>query len=435
MNNYAELMANLAGYFPSIPPHNFARFPVMPDKIGERELPGGLTKADFNYLSDAGTLFYYDKALVSAGLVLGPMSDRFPREMMVDRKNRLLETTVFWDSAGFQLLRDLVIWQGDITVRSILRACDYFADITPTIDIPPLKLSKQFDTYEKCRDTSMANNRYYAEHRKGGPKPIILTVLHGTNRRECDDWYKHARVFPFEGWAFGTLYKRSLSELLYRIRVICDEMMMEGRSHLHLFGTNRLALTCALTTIQTVLTRLLGRKITVTYDTSSPFTNSYRSRLAYQGYNIDRTGLAMRQHRFPNGDRSVDWEQLQFPTIFPSAIANRLKLSDICLTTKSIFANSSWDNLSYHMIADHNVEVLLNAIIGVHRIHLMDEVNAAALCPDWLIRTRIGIEEVLTGQNPMTALAKYKSDFDMVRSGGRCMGSDDYEDYADANRG
>ena len=210
---------------------------------------------------------------------------------------------------------------------------------------------------------------------------------------------------------------------------------MDGRSHIHLFGTNRLALTCALTTVQSVLSKQLGRPITITYDTSSPFTNSYRSRLAYLGYAVDKSGLAMRQHRFPNGDSSANWDRLPFPTIFPSAMANKLKLSDVCLSGKSLFAQSTWDNLSYHLIANHNVEVLLNAIIGAHRIYLMDESYAAGLCPDWLIRTRIGIEEVLAGPNPMTALTKYKSDFDMVRSGGRCMGSDDYEDYADANRG
>lgn len=430
MIDYSQLMKGCAAYMPASP-LGYAEYPVSPAKEGERSLPAGLAKSDLNYLTLDGSLFHYDKSLMSAGLVLGKNSTRFPNPMITDLKHRLLTTTVLWDGGGYQLITDRVIFQGDKTRKRTLHAIEHFADVAAVIDIPPLCLSVQFPTYEISRDTTVENLRYFAKHRRGGAKPIFLNVLHGLTPDQADDWYAHVKDFPMEGWAFGTIYKRKLTELLRRLVILCDDNLMDARVWLHLFGTNRLALTCALTTIQTVLSRLLGRFVQVSYDTSSPFTSVYASRLAYIGYAIDKSGLAMRHRRFPNGDCSSDWEQLAFPTCFPSAMANRLKLSDICLPGKSIFASSTWDDLSYHLIANHNLEVLLNAIIGAHRIYLMDENNAAGLCPEWLIRTRIGIEEVLTAVNPMSTLEKYAADFDLVRSGGRCLSASDHFNYYD----
>ena len=163
---------------------------------------------------------------------------------------------------------------------------------------------------------------------------------------------------------------------------------------------------------------------------------AYGYGMAYMGYSIDKSGLVMKQRRFPNGDYSTDWSQLDFPSYFPTAISTRLKLSDICLKNRSIFAGTSWDTLSYHLIANHNLEVLLNAIIAAHRIYLMDDRNAHGLIPRWLIRTKIGIEEVLTSQFPMDAIAKYEADFNKVYTGGRSMSADDIaDDYEFCNRG
>ncbi len=439
MNDYTKLLANYATYFPASPP-GAAEFPVSAPKLNERLPPAGLTKADFNFFNPSSALFQYERALMSAGLALGPTSNKIPNEMITDRKNRLPTSLVLWDSGGYQLIRDKIRWQGDLTRKLILEACEYFADGAITLDIPPLGLSKQFPTYEVCRDTTVESLRYYTKHRKSGEKLVLLNCLQGCDRDQCDDWYAHVRPYQTEGWAFASLYKKDFSELLRRTVILCDDNMMDGRVWLHVLGTNRLAFACALTTIQTVLSRELGRFIRVSYDTSSPFTCAYRSRMTYLGYAVDKSGLAMRQCRFPNSDTSSDWEQLPYPTCFPSTLSNRLKLSDICLPGKSIFAPSSWDNMSYHLIANHNLEVLLNAILGAHRIYMLDDNNAAGLCPDWLIRTKIGIEEVLTSSTPMTAIDKYADDFEMVRSGGRCLSADglfedEYDDYDDANRG
>ena len=45
-------------------------------------------------------LDYYDKALVSAGVVLGKNSTRIPKPMITDRANRAPGTTILWDAAG-----------------------------------------------------------------------------------------------------------------------------------------------------------------------------------------------------------------------------------------------------------------------------------------------------------------------------------------------
>ncbi len=424
LTDYTKRTAGFASYIPAAPP-GYSEFPVALPKNKERALPAGLSKSDLNFLKPESTLLHYDKALVSAGLVLGKNSTRIPKPMISDLSSRAPGTTILWDSSGFQLIDDKVVWRGDETRRLVLQACEYYADVAASLDIPPFQISKQFPTYEVSRDTTVASLKYYDKHRRRGPKPLFLNSLHGLTPDQCDDWYRHVKYFPMEGWAFGSLYKRRLSELLRRLIVILNENLMDGRSWMHVFGTNRLPLACALTTIQTVLSRLMGRFVQVSYDTSSPFTMAYKSRLAYLGYAIDKSAMVMKHCRFPNWDASIGKDELRFPTLIPTAISNRLVLSDICLPDSPTFAPSSWDDPSYHLIANHNLEVLFNAIVAVHRIYLLDENNAAGLCPDWLIRTRIGIEEVLTSQTPMDALAKYTADFDKTTVVGRSISAID----------
>ena len=448
MTNYTHLTANKAIYLPAIPP-GAAEYPVSPDD-GKRQPPAGLTKGDTNFLGGESCLFTHGGALMSAGLALGQSSDRIPQPMITDRRHRLLNTTILWDSGGFQLIRDKIRWRGDHTRERILRACEHFADVAVSLDCPPVPmdrknkcglmqqtLSKQFPTYQICRDTTVENNRYYEKHRRYGPKPWFLNVLQGNNFEQCQDWYQHVNIFEMDGWAFGGTFYNDLKELLRRIIIIRDDLHLDKTKWLHVLGTNRLAMACALTSIQTILSRELGRSIQVSYDSSSPFTMAYGYGLAHTGYVIDKSGMTMKQRRFPNDDYSAAWDQIDFPTCIQTALSRRLKLSDICLPHKSIFAPSSWDILSYHLLANHNLEMLLNAIIGAHRVYLLDDRNASGLCPDWLIRTRIGIEEVLTSERPMDAISKYAHDFDKVYQGGRAMDAATTEGYCyeEANRG
>ena len=141
--NYTQLMAGLAAYIPASPP-GYAEFPVSPAKEGERPLPAGLVKDDLNFLVEDGALFHYDKALVSAGLVLGKNSTRIPNPMITDIKNRLLSTMVLWDSGGFQLITDKMEWRGDETRRHILQAQEHYATVAASLDIPPFGKSAPF---------------------------------------------------------------------------------------------------------------------------------------------------------------------------------------------------------------------------------------------------------------------------------------------------
>ncbi len=418
--NYKNLMAGLAAYIPASPP-GYATFPVRPPKKGERPLPAGLIRPDMNFLTDAGDLLFYDKALMSAALALGNSLTRIPSPMITDLKSRLLGTMVLWDSGGFSFRNKGAMDDIRSAIKYVLPAQEYYADVAATLDIIPIYKNPNFPDFRSALEATVENLHYYNRYRRGGAKPIFLNVLHGNTPEECDTWDKSVRWFPAGGWAFGTLYKKSLKELLRRIIILLHDHMMDGRSWLHLFGTSRLALTCALTTIQTELSNILGRPITVSYDSSTPFSMVYGSRMAFLGYSIDKSGMAMRQHRFPNWDQGGNLQDLDFPSLFPSAIANRLTMADICLSDRGLFGTSSWDDTSYHLIAHHNLEVLLNAIIAAHRVYLLDESNAAALCPEWLIRTRIGIKEVLNSETPMDMLEKYSGDFAKVRNGGRAM--------------
>ncbi len=149
---------------------------------------------------------------------------------------------------------------------------EYYSDVAVSLDIPPLGLSKRFPTFDICLATTVENHKYFAKHRKYGPKSLYLNVLHGEDRNHCDIWYDAVKMFEMEGWAFGGTFYDSLTEILRRLIILRDDYMLDGRHWVHVLGTNRLALTCALTTIQTILSRELGRFIQVSYDTSSPFT-------------------------------------------------------------------------------------------------------------------------------------------------------------------
>ncbi len=447
MIDYAALTARYAAYMPAVT-LGYGTFPVStPETYTGRPLPAGLSFSDFNFLRNRGRLFYYDRALMSAGLALGGSSNQFPDPMITDRDKRSPGSIVMWDSGGYQIIGDKIEWRGDKTRSFILKACEYFADVAMTIDIPPQRRSerKRFTTYEECLETTIENLRYYDKHRKRAQRPIFLNVLQGATEEETDIWYNQVKVFPFEGWAFGGPLHKHIAELLRRLVIMCDEHMLDNSQWLHILGTNRLPLICAYTTIKEVLSEQLGRPIQISCDSSTPFTMVYNSHMGYLGHSVDRAAMMMVQHRFPNDDYSTKDNQLPFPTTFDSIISKLVNLSDICLSDKSIFYSSSWDALSYHMIANHNLEALLNAIVKCHDLYQSNEDDAVAQCPDWLRASRSGIEEVLrlvrcregieaalTSITPMDAIAKYTADFEYLhKSNRRIKGEVERNDYGD----
>ncbi len=448
MIDYATLTANYAAYMPAVT-LGYGTFPLTtPATYTGRPLPARLSFSDFNFLRSNGRLFYYDRALMSAGLALGGSSNQFPDPMITDRDQRSAGSIVLWDSGGYQIIRDKIEWRGDKTRSFILRACEHFADVAMTIDIPPQRRDERerFTTYEECLETTIENLKYYVKHRRGGLRPLFLNVLQGDSQDETNDWYNKVKNFPFEGWAFGGPLHKHVAELLRRLVIMCDEHMLDDSQWLHILGTNRLPLICAYTTIKKVLSEQFGKPIQVSCDSSSPFTMVYNSHMGYLGHSVDKSAAMMIQHRFPNDDYSTDDNKLPFPTTFDSVISKLVNLSDICLSDKSIFASSSWDALSYHMIANHNLEALLNAIVKCHDLYLSDSEEAIRQCPDWLrasrtgieetlrlVRCREGIEAVLTSLTPMDTIAKYASDFEYLhKSNRRIKGEIEENDYGDA---
>ncbi len=437
MIDYTKLLPSnkYSIYFPAMPP-GFAEFWARSEKSNDRQIPAELCRDDFNIFNVVSTLFVYMRALMSAGLALGKSSSRIPPAMITDRSNRPSNSIIMWDSGGFQLIRDKIIWLGDKTRQRILDALEYYADIAICLDIPPFGKSIRFTTFGECLETTVENLRYFQMHRKYVVRPIFLNVLHGETVEESQIWYDTVKHFLMEGWAFSGKVYENIDEMLRRIISMRDEYMFDNKQWVHVLGTSRLSVALTLSSIQQALSKNVGHFVQFSYDSSSPFTMAYGSHMAYLGYAIDKSGLVMKQHRFPDYDNSPNWQQLAFPSLIQTALSNRLMLSDICLPTKSVFANSSWDTLSYHLLAHHNLEMVLNAIIGAHRIYDLDANNADGKIPDFLIRSKIGIEEVFTSECPMTIIDRYQEDFRRLFTVGRSMiASDITHDYDGANRG
>ena len=137
-------------------------------------------------------------------------------------------------------------------------------------------------------------------------------------------------------------------------------------------------------------------ELKISYDTSSPFLMAGKYQRGFTFPKYDKNGFSMSAAEMPV-DRANVGSQRNFP--FLSAIGKRLTIGDICVKNKRSRGNT-WDDLSWMLIANHNLDCLLRSIDQAQKLIDLETIDAQKWCPLELLNAQKAIRTVLRSQTP-----------------------------------
>ena len=187
--------------------------------------------------------------------------------------------------------------------------------------------------------------------------------------------------------------------LLITIR---DEDNLVGKDWLHFLGMGTPEVGCVLTSIQLALRDTGFPGLKVTFDTSTPFSVLGLNKSVCAGTKFSPNGASLQFGRMSD-TRAYVGSQRRFP--FDSAIGRLLTLGDICVNG-AVFQNTTWDALSQHMLANHNLDFTLAGIDQVLCIYDLETRDAPQFLPAWLLQVKQIIPLVFASQTPMQVISR-----------------------------
>ncbi len=391
-----------AQFAPSIS-HGYARTILEPQsKYRRGKWPAGLTSDDLDFLSPKSRLFTADAYLLSAGQYLNKRPDAYP----VGANSS--PAKVIGDSGGFQVIDDPDWYQGKPTVLDVLGWQERSCNAGLVLDIPTraaLAGNQRFNTYAKCLVTTRSNIEW-AKAARTRSDFHLLNAAQGNDLRQALDWYDNLKDPELNGWGFGgetVVNLEILATLLVRMR---DDGELSRAQWLHFLGTGMLDAGLAYTAIKRAIENVIGRELTVTFDCSNPFTNSYRHKTAIAYPRYDSKSIVAPSRPAPTSP-NLSRSDLPFPYRH-TTIGKMLTVGDVCVNG-NIHADHGWDNLSCALVANHNFEALLLAFEQAHCLFDMPPDISSKSIPIWLMEFKDFIAEVLKSERAMSLIKKNRA--------------------------
>lgn len=238
-------------YFPSLSAGGFAS-PLMKNQ----KLASGVTCRFYD--KEYPEEFRHPYFLITAG-------HHYKKMDMRERLGCGPDVLVFGDSGGYQIATGALTYSDDLREK-IFHWLEANSDIAANLDIPPK--TKYENMFEQCADISYDNFAWFEKHQTGKTK--FLNMLQGSNPQEYVYWYNRFKHFEFSGWAIGGPQK--LVDFMWAIALFLKEREFENKNleYLHLLGISKISDFFILATLQKLLNRHYGNRITVTTDSSSP---------------------------------------------------------------------------------------------------------------------------------------------------------------------
>jgi hypothetical protein len=351
-----------AVYIPSVTP-NYAEFVHADDP--KRPMPSGVQLSDLNFLDDGSDLFHVGHVMSSAGQAMDKS-----KPCIISERDRT-KTMMIGDSGGFQIIGGVLDWKGDKTRKQILLWLEANADWAMTLDVPtraPENPKSGFKSFRDCLNRTIENLDYFRDKRSTKSPLKLLNVLQGENHSQANIWFDAVKHYPFEGWAFAGRHRLNLKTLCRRVIQMADQKLLDDRDWIHVLGTNRLTMALGLTALQRAINDHINPRLRISYDTSSPFSIVARWRQLYALPVMEQKRAVLQSSVAPD-ELAYVGNSTAFP--WPSPIGDRLTMGDICIKGGN-FEDTRWDDLSIHMMQNHNFAGLLLAIRQAHQIFDME---------------------------------------------------------------
>lgn len=356
--------------------------------------------ADLDFMDSCNPLFTYNMALYSPGASVGSGNERLPAGVFSRRDGN----TILTDSGGYQYARDKsgTKWRGEHSQRWSLRFAEENGDESIALDIPTLAIgtNPQFPSVRHCRDQTIANARYWLDHRKGDTK--FLAVLQGRDRSEAMEWLAEAKTVPMDGWSFGGVMRTNyphIAEVLLDLRAA--RLLGPGRNRVHVLGNSTLIQAVMLSAIQRSMRVLLeDENFLITFDTASPSLLAVYG-FAYGHPRLNRDQFSMAEFKPPSLHGNGE-DQTPFP-IRSSALADRLRICDFI--DPSPTRQNGTDSLGNILTVHHNTEALLRGI---------DEANSVMELPrGW--KDDLAPAHVIAAYEALATMHEYRDPLEHLR--------------------
>lgn len=394
-------------YLPSLQ-QSYAAFPFR-DKGSVRDgvLPAGLELKDLDFLNPNSNLWHCKYVLYSAGQ-FDRAQIRTP-DMVTERGP---DTVVVGDSGGYQIATgklkavsgwekfasdpDYIArrWSHDRTIKDqILRWLDRYCDYAMTLDMPLWLLNdpKAQKTSpfaklsaEQLTDLSYENLKYFADNRgkATGAKAKFLNVLQDAGGDTGERWYQRVKDFNFEGWAFGGDTRSGIEPLLKWVRRLLDDGKLNSKTEwLHVLQMSPPINSVLLTALQQRLRELLGNKITVSYDSSSPFQNSGISQkiAVLPELTEDIKTWRIKSVQYPQHPKYLSKTDIRYLEDIQSPVTKLVSINDFHAKSGSM-ETRFLDTLAQHLLTNHNIYVYHKAAEAAKKcVELPKQIDEAVM--------------------------------------------------------
>ncbi|WP_043363995.1 hypothetical protein [Belnapia sp. F-4-1] len=388
----------------------YLRFPYGPD-YGPL-LDCGLRQHALDFLAEASPLFTVPEALVSAGVVMRNGDARtlqnHVEDMVTNRRRGDGSPTVIGDNGCFQTINPsnrFILTSG--TTRAVLRWMERVCDWGVGPDVPSAAWRVPGNRYHRKPQLALADTRtaldVFRNEREGELK--VMITLQGHTRGEADErteGVKHHLQWG-NGITWGGQMRFDLRHVIRTLRRLHEDGFLERVERIHFLGTSSLGLAVCLTALKRALFGLLGRKISVSFDTSTPFLLAHKYNRAIGPTPVWATSAPRHDHAgnpVPAGrSLGIHVKQLRrdsrpeddarFP--FDTEVGRLLRMHDL---RRRHGQSKAWDEVGRLLLCNSNVEALSRALIQANR--MADLPDSGEEIPSRIRSARRAVSEAFT---------------------------------------
>ena len=375
-------------YFPSLSAGGFASSLIKDDKLSSG------VPCRF-YSDEYPEAFRHKYFLVTAGHYYKKMDIRAQMGLGDD-------VLVFGNSGGYQIATGALKYSDDLREK-IFHWLEANSDVAANLDIPPKTVYE--NQFEKCADISYDNFAWFEKHQSGKTK--FLNMLQGSNPSEYDWWYHKFKHFEFSGWAIGGPQK--LVDFMWALALMLKNREFENKQneYLHLLGISKISDFFILSTIQKLLNKHYGNRITVTTDSSSPGQYPVYGTFLHS-HNFKK--LSFSDVYMPKPDKDEDGNPIplaesKIPDLQPDLLVPDSLGDPACKD----FTWGMLDNYNKEAVPRmvlHNVHVFQNTIQEVNKIVAAHRDVAQYMVPNNLAAVLKSIYEMF--EDPDAAITTYE---------------------------
>jgi hypothetical protein len=446
--NLTKAFNGSALYLPAIQSH-YASFCVQ-QKLSEKSngrMPSKLKPKDLDWFNAKNKLFDYDYGLYSAGQFNKAFISK--PDMVL---NRAQGKIIVGDSGGYQVGTGKLAgtkhlnyanpqavyeaWMGGVGDKTLAWVVDWLdlnVDYAMVLEIPLWAAKKGNNdspfrklSFQQIIDATERNIQFIIDRRGAvpGASAKFINIMHDLSEEDAgtaglgEIWYEQIiKPYRFEGIAFGGASAGDLTSLLYWLRRMADDGVLNDCEWIHCLGLSQLQWAPVLTAIQRTLRKLLENNITVSFDSSSPFqfAGKYSKMVDMPNLTSDPKSWS-----FTPSDIPQDLKYAQGKTEYPfpydfSPLSQYVTLNDFH-QKQGITKERFLSTVSYNLATSHNVYTYLKGFAEANRLTFGVKANTQFV-PSHILEIVDCIDEFFVVENWKGMLAKNRKLF--LRTGKR----------------